>query len=54
MISFSKLDDNIFLLSILKDEEEAFSEIKIDRLTTEIPEDIELTEYQYYVQKAWF
>ncbi|WP_417501265.1 Cthe_2314 family HEPN domain-containing protein [Marinobacter sp.] len=54
MSSFSKLDDNAFLLSVLKDGEEAFSEIKIDRLATEIPEDIELTEYQYYVQKVGF
>ncbi|PQJ25379.1 hypothetical protein BSZ31_10780 [Limnobacter sp. SAORIC-690] len=54
MSSFSKLDDNIFLLSVLKDGEEAFSEVKIDRLAIEIPEDIELTEYQYYVQKVGF
>lgn len=54
MSGFSKLDDNAFLLSVLKDGEEAFSEIKIDRLATEIPEDIELTEYQYYVHKVGF
>lgn len=54
MSSFSKLDKNVLLLSILKDGEEAFSEINVDRLATEIPEDIELTEYQYYVQKVGF
>ena len=54
MSNFSKLDKNVLLLLILKDGEEAFSEINVDRLATEIPEDIELTEYQYYVQKVGF
>jgi len=54
MSNFSKLDENVFLASVLKDGEEAFSEIKIDRLATEIPRDIELTEYQYYVQNVGF
>lgn len=54
MSSFSKLDKNVFLLTVLEDGEATFSGIKIDRLATEIPEDIELTEYQYYVQKVGF
>ena len=54
MSNFSKLDENVFLLSVLKDGENAFSDIEIDRLATELPEDIELTEYQYYVQKVGF
>ena len=54
MGNFLKLDENILLVSVLKDGEEAFSDIKIDRLATEIPEDVDLTEYQYYVQKVGF
>jgi len=54
MRSFAKLDENIFLLSVLEDAEEAFSDIKVDELATELPEDIELTEYQYYIQKVGF
>lgn len=54
MSSFTNLDENGFLLSVLKDGEEAFSGIEIDRLATEIPEHIELNEYQYYVQKVGF
>lgn len=54
MSSLSKLDENIFFVSVFKDGEEAFSEINIDSLATEMPEDIELTEYQYYVQKVGF
>ncbi len=54
MSTFSKLDENVFLVSVLKDGEIAFSDIEVDRLATELPEDIELTEYQYYVQKVGF
>jgi len=54
MSSFSKLDQNMFLLSVLRDGEEAFAEIEVDRLATEIPEHVELTEYQYYVHKVGF
>lgn len=54
MSSFSKLDESAFLLSVLKDGEIAFSGIEVDELATELPEDIELTEYQYYVQKVGF
>lgn len=54
MRNFSKLDKNVFLESVLKDAEVAFSDISVDRLATELPEDIELSEYQYYVQKVGF
>lgn len=54
MSKFSKLDENAFLVSVLKDGEVAFSDIEVDRLATEFPEDIELSEYQYYVQKVGF
>lgn len=54
MANFSKLDENVFLVSVLNDGELAFSDIEVDRLATELPEDIELTEYQYYVQKVGF
>ncbi|MFT6350921.1 Cthe_2314 family HEPN domain-containing protein [Neptuniibacter pectenicola] len=54
MSNFSKLDESAFLLSVLKDGEDAFAGIEVDKLATELPEDIELTEYQYYVQKVGF
>lgn len=54
MTNLSKLDENAFLVSVLKDGEVAFSDIEVDRLATELPDDIELTEYQYYVQKVGF
>ena len=54
MRDFLKLDENIFLESVLKDGEVAFSDIDVDRLATELPEDVELSEYQYYVQKVGF
>ena len=54
MSSFEKLDENEFLKSVLSDGEDAFKDIVVDRLATELPEDIELSEYQYYVQKVGF
>jgi hypothetical protein len=54
MSNFSKLDDNDFLISVLKDGEVVFSDIKVERLAIEIPEDFELTECQYYIQKVGF
>ncbi|ASJ98279.1 Cthe_2314 family HEPN domain-containing protein [Shewanella marisflavi] len=54
MSKFSELDENSFLVSVLKDGEVAFSDIEVDKLATELPEDIELSEYQYYVQKVGF
>lgn len=54
MSKFSELDENAFLLSVLKDGEVAFSDIKVDKLAIELPEDIELSEYQYYIQKVGF
>ena len=54
MSNFSKLNESTFLVSVLKDGELAFSGIEVDKLATELPEDIELTEYQYYVQKVGF
>lgn len=54
MGNFSRLDENDFLISVLKDGEVAFSDIKVERLAIEVPEDIELTEYQYYIQKVGF
>lgn len=54
MSNFSKLDENDFLVSVLQDGEVAFSDIKVERLAIEIPEDVELTEFQYYIQKVGF
>jgi hypothetical protein len=54
MSKFSELDKNPFLVSVLKDGEVAFSDIEVDKLATVLPEDIELSEYQYYVQKVGF
>ncbi|TMP55550.1 hypothetical protein [Pseudoalteromonas sp. S1612] len=54
MSNFSKLDENDFLISVFKDGEVAFSDIKVERLAIEIPEDVELTEFQYYIQKVGF
>ncbi|MDR4504496.1 MAG: Cthe_2314 family HEPN domain-containing protein [Candidatus Scalindua sp.] len=54
MSKFTELDENSFLVSVLKDGEVAFSDIEVDKLATELPEDIELSEYQYYVQKVGF
>jgi hypothetical protein len=54
MSKFSELDGNAFLLSVLEDGEVAFSDIKVDRLAIELPEDVELSEYQYYIQKVGF
>ena len=54
MSNFSKFDENDFLISVLKDGEVAFSDIKVERVAIEIPEDIELTEFQYYIQKVGF
>jgi hypothetical protein len=51
---FSELDESAFLVAVLKDGEVAFSDIEVDKLATELPEDIELSEYQYYVQKVGF
>lgn len=42
MSNFSKLDESSFLHSVLKDGEDAFSDIEVDKLATELPEDIEL------------
>ena len=41
-------------MSVLGDGEEAFSEIKVDRLAIELPDDVLLSEYQYYIQKVGF
>ncbi|MDY0362471.1 MAG: hypothetical protein RBR08_13540 [Desulforegulaceae bacterium] len=46
MSKFSELDVNAFLVSVLKDGEVAFSDIEVDKLATELPEHIELSEYQ--------
>lgn len=54
MSNFSRLEENVFMVSVLKDGEVAFSDIQVDILATELPECIELTEYQYYVQKVGF
>ena len=54
MTSFSKLDDSNFLAVVLKDGEVAFEGIKVEPLATELPADIDLSEYQYYVQKVGF
>lgn len=54
MSSFTKLDENEFLKSVLNDGEEAFANIEVDRLATELPDDVELSEYQYYIQKVGF
>ena len=54
MSNFSKLDENDFLISVFKDGEVAFSDINVERLAIEIPEDVELTEFQYYIQKVGF
>ncbi|MGI2226312.1 Cthe_2314 family HEPN domain-containing protein [Shewanella frigidimarina] len=54
MSKFSELDENAFLVSVLKEGEIAFSDIEVDKLATELPEDIELSEYQYYIQKVGF
>lgn len=54
MSNFSKLDDNDFLISVFKDGEVSFSDIKFERLAVEIPGDIEFTEFQYYIQKVGF
>ncbi|UTV98044.1 hypothetical protein KDW99_12235 [Marinomonas rhizomae] len=54
MSNFSKLDENDFLISVFKDGELAFSDINVERLAIEIPEDVELTEFQYYIQKVGF
>jgi hypothetical protein len=54
MSKFSELDENDFLVYVLRDGEVAFSDIKVDRLATELPEDIKLSEYQYYIHKVGF
>lgn len=54
MSKFSELNENEFLISVLEDGEVAFSDIKLDRLATEIPSDVELSEYQYYIHKVGF
>ncbi|MCG7200222.1 Cthe_2314 family HEPN domain-containing protein [Marinobacter pelagius] len=54
MGNFQKLEETDFFLSVIEDGKEAFSDIEIDRLATELPEDLELSEYQYYVQKVGF
>lgn len=40
--------------TVLDDAKLAFADIEVDPLATELPEDIKLTEYQYYVQKVGF
>ena len=54
MRNFSKLEDNIFHLSMIKDGESVFEGIEVEPFATELPSDIELTEYQYYIQKVGF
>jgi hypothetical protein len=54
MSKFSELEKHEFLVSVLEDGEAAFSDIKLDRLATEIPAHIELSEYQYYIHKVGF
>ena len=54
MTQFSTLDTTEPLIEVNQDVERAFSDIKIDVFATEMPEDIVLTEYQYYLQKVGF
>jgi hypothetical protein len=54
MSIFSKLDDHEFLVSVIKDGQVALSDIQVKKSAVEIPENIELTEFQYYIQKVGF
>jgi hypothetical protein len=54
MNKFRELDENVFSVSVLNDGEIAFSAFEVDKLATDLPADLELSEYQYYVQKVGF
>ncbi|WP_318437869.1 hypothetical protein [Photobacterium leiognathi] len=54
MSNFKKLEENTFFVSVTKDGELAFDNVEVDIAETELPEDLELTEYQYYIQKLAF
>ncbi|WP_256384790.1 Cthe_2314 family HEPN domain-containing protein [Photobacterium toruni] len=54
MSNFKKLEENTFFVSVTKDGELAFDNVEVDIAETELPEDLELTEYQYYIQKVGF
>ena len=54
MSKFKKLEENTFFVSVTKDAELALNNVEVDIAETELPKDLELTEYQYYIQKVGF
>lgn len=54
MSAFTLLDVNKFVQTVLNDGREVLSDIKVSSTATELPDDAELDEYQYYMQKVSF
>ncbi|MBW2647716.1 MAG: hypothetical protein JRE23_16385 [Deltaproteobacteria bacterium] len=48
------LNDNKLVRAVLHDGRTAFEDLEVDAAAIELPSDIELNEYQYYVQKVGF
>jgi hypothetical protein len=54
MRNFSGLEEHIFHNAVLKDGESVFKGIEVQPYAIELPEEIELTEHQYYIQRVGF
>ncbi len=54
MHNFSNLDKHNFQLVVLADCNTEFQGIEVPPYAIELPKEIELTEYQYYIQRVGF